>query len=99
MLLSMIRINKIVSVKDMENAIDKIGDSIADMAGLDKWSKRQKGQLIGQKIESLRIKCVLKDWTDCIDKLETVMDKCMETSLELDSARYKITKIGKNTSY
>tara|TARA_R100000781_G_C4018855_1_gene106368 strand:- start:47 stop:313 length:267 start_codon:yes stop_codon:yes gene_type:complete len=88
-----------MTVKDMDNAIVKIEDAIAEMAGLDRWSKRSKGQLIGAKIESLRLKCVLRQWMDQVDKLEEVMDTCMEVSLELDSARRKVGKVAKNTNY
>ena len=98
MLLSMIRIPSIVTVKDMDNAFDKVGDAIAEMAGLDVYLKMKKGAQIGQKIESLRMKCVLKGWIDQVDKLEETMDLCQEVSHELDSARQSLKQIARNTN-
>ena len=98
MLLSMIRISKIETVKDMDNAIDKVGDAIAEMAGLDVYLKMKKGAQIGQKIESLRMKCVLQGWMDQVDRLQETMELCQEVSHELDSARQSLKQIARNTN-
>ena len=100
MLLSMIRISKILTVKDMDNAIVKIEDAIADMAGMqNKGGKREKGKHIGAKIEGLRLKCILRGWSDQVDKFDEVLTTCEEVSRELSSARRSTKNIAANTNY
>ena len=98
MLRCMIRPSEIKSEKDMLVAIDNITDAICEAMGIQSYyTKGQKLGNIAAKIESLRLKCVVKKWQPCLDKLQESMELMKEGALEFDSAKFSLKDISRNS--
>tara|TARA_R100001463_G_scaffold83682_1_gene138228 strand:- start:769 stop:1056 length:288 start_codon:yes stop_codon:yes gene_type:complete len=93
----MIRVGDVKDVKSMNEVIGQITDAICECIAIpNRWEKNRKMGNIAGKIEALRLKCVVNNWKEPLDKLSAACEIMDEAAMEFDSAKFKLKSISNN---